>query len=51
MERKEFIKKVDKLTERELRQLFNFVYEIMENHDNLDLLEEEINSIKGQRNM
>jgi len=23
----------------------------MENHDNLDLLEEEINSIKGQRNM
>lgn len=51
MERKEFIKKVDQLSERELRQLFNFVYQIFEDEEKLDLLEEEINSIKGQRNI
>ncbi|MFW5985434.1 MAG: hypothetical protein ACOCQ1_04045 [Halanaerobiaceae bacterium] len=51
MERKEFIKKVDLLTDRELRQLFNFVFEVLEEEGKLELLEEEIDNIKNQRNL
>jgi len=51
MERKEFIKNVDMLTDRELRQLFNFIYQYFEERDKDDLLQEEIEGIKDQRNL
>ncbi|MFW6007175.1 MAG: hypothetical protein ACOCQ5_04225 [Halanaerobiales bacterium] len=51
MDRKEFIKSVDMLTDRELRQLFNFIYQFFEERDKDDLLKDEIDSIKDQRNL
>ncbi|MFW6007539.1 MAG: hypothetical protein ACOC4G_10465 [Bacillota bacterium] len=51
MDRKEFIKSVDMLSDRELRQLFNFIYQFFEEREQDNLLEEEINSIKDQRNL
>ena len=51
MERKEFIKEVDALTERELRQLFNFIFQFFEERDKEELLREEIDGIKDQRNL
>ena len=51
MERKEFIIAVDSLTDRELRQLFNFVFEEFKKEDKDDLLQEEIENIKNQRNL
>ncbi len=51
MDRKDFIKKMDMLTDRELRQLFNFVFENFEKEGKLDILEDAIDTIKDQRNI
>ena len=51
MDRKDFIVKVDQLSDRELRQLFSFVYEILDENDEIDQLAEEIDSIINQRNI
>ncbi len=51
MDRKEFIKAVDNLSDRELRQLFSFIYAYFEEEGKDSLLEEEINNIKNQRKL
>jgi len=51
MDRKEFIKAVDNLSDRELRQLFNFIFVFFEEEDKDDLLEDEIKNIKNQRKL
>ena len=51
MDRKEFIIEVDSLTDRELRQLFNFIFRTFEEEEKTELLKEEIESIKEQRNI
>ncbi len=51
MERKQFIKEVDNLSDRELRQLFNFIFVFFDENENTDRLEEEIENIKQQRKL
>lgn len=51
MDRKDFIKDVDTLTDRELRKLLNFIYKDYEENEKLDQLEEKVENIKVQRNM